>query len=84
MLLLKQHRVPLIFPRGINIRVKRLKAFSVRVVSAICVTCPHLTQMEQVRDDTCIFLLLVTAKEGPAVKESFKSFKSTEELRIKR
>lgn len=54
------------------------------VVSAISIKCHNLTQMEQVLDDICIFLLLVTTKGGPAVKRNFKSFKSTEELRIKR
>lgn len=54
------------------------------MVSAISIKCHNLTQMEQVLDDICIFLLLVTTKGGPAVKRNFKSFKSTEELRIKK
>lgn len=44
----------------------------------------ELTQVEQALDNICIFLLLATAKGGPAAKQNFKSFKSTEELKIKR
>lgn len=50
----------------------------------MCVKCHNLTQVEQALDDICIFLLFVTAKGGPAVKQNFKTFKSIEELRIKR
>lgn len=83
-LLLKQSRVPLAAPGVQQLSARRIKAFRAKLVSAICIQWQHLTQVEGVLGDICIFLLLLTAKGGPAVKLNFHSFKPRQEVSIKR